>query len=71
MTKDNNIEEFILEMHDILSLEQYKALIFEHLPNVKKLVLYFSDKNGVPLSLLIKVGLIKPVPISFRLICTS
>lgn len=71
MNQDNNIEEFVLEMHDNLSLQQYKTLILEYLPNVKKLVFYFSDKNGVSLSFLIKIGLIRAIPISFRFICTS
>ena len=71
MTQDNSIEEFILEMNYPITIEEYENLILEYLPRVKKVYLYISDKNGVSLSYLIKIGLIKPIPKSFRLICIT
>lgn len=71
LTPINKIETLTLEFKDIPRIKHFKKLFLKHLPNIKTIILYFSGRNKFNLTEFVKIGIIRKIPISFRLICKS
>lgn len=54
-----------------IRIDNYSKLLLQYLPNIKELVIIFSEKTDLQFGTLINIGLIRKIPVSLRLICLT